>query len=273
MDARQPTACYRVIGMDCAHDAADVERAARGVAGVHAVRVSAASHVMTIDVADPPATLPLVERAVAGLGYRLEALREGAAATHVTPAYRRALWTVVLLNVGYGMVEMAGGFLADSQALKADALDFLGDGLITFLGLLAIGWSLAWRARSALLQGVFLGVLGLGVLANTAYRVLVQQPPSAELMGALGLVALLVNVAAAAVLIPHRAGDANVRAVWLFSRNDAIGNAAVVAAALLVGWTGSAWPDLVVAAVIAALFLHASWAIIRDARADLAAAA
>src|SRR5690606_21645643 len=156
---------------------------------------------------------------VAGLGYRLDPLREGAAATHVTAAYRRALWIVVLLNVGYGIIEMIGGFLAGSQALKADALDFLGDGLITFLGLLAIGWSLAWRARSALLQGVFLGVLGLGVLANTIYRVLVQQPPAAELMGVLGFVALIINVAAAAVLIPHRAGDANVRAVWLFSRN------------------------------------------------------
>ena len=87
--------------------------------------------------------------------------------SHVNPAYQRALWIVILLNVGYGIIEMFGGFISGSQALKADALDFLGDGLITFLGVLAIGWSIAWRARSALIQGLFLGVLGLGVLANT----------------------------------------------------------------------------------------------------------
>ncbi|SUE43986.1 cation diffusion facilitator family transporter [Roseomonas gilardii] len=191
---------------------------------------------------------------------------------HITPAYRRALWIVVGLNVGYGLVEMVGGFVSGSQALKADALDFLGDGLISFLGLLAIGWSLAWRARSALIQGLFLAVLGLGVLATTGYRVLVLNQPEAELMGLFGAVALVVNVASAAVLIPHREGDANVRAVWLFSRNDAIGNAAVLVAAGLVWWTETAWPDLAVALVIAGLFLQSAWSIIRDARTDLRAA-
>ncbi|MCG7364535.1 cation diffusion facilitator family transporter, partial [Roseomonas sp. ACRSG] len=188
---------------------------------------------------------------------------------HITPAYRRALWIVVGLNVGYGLVEMVGGFISGSQALKADALDFLGDGLISFLGLLAIGWSLAWRARSALIQGLFLAVLGVGVLATTGYRVLVLNQPEAELMGLFGAVALVVNVASAAVLMPHRVGDANVRAVWLFSRNDAIGNLAVVVAAGLVWWTETAWPDLAVAFVIAGLFLQSAWSIIRDARADL----
>src|SRR3546814_17442103 len=105
---------------------------------------------------------------------------------------------------------MVGGFLSGSQALKADALDFLGDGLITFLGILAIGWSLVWRARSALIQGVFLGALGLGVLASTAYRVLVVNQPEAELMGLFGLIALAVNVAAALVLIPPRPGAAKI---------------------------------------------------------------
>ncbi|PWC26768.1 cation diffusion facilitator family transporter [Teichococcus aestuarii] len=192
---------------------------------------------------------------------------------HITPAYRRALWIVVGLNVGYGLVEMVGGFISGSQALKADALDFLGDGLISFLGLLAISWSLAWRARSALIQGLFLAVLGLGVLATTAYRVMVLSQPEAELMGLFGAIALAVNMVAAAVLIPHREGDANVRAVWLFSRNDAIGNLAVVIAAGLVWWTGTAWPDLVVAVVIAGLFLQSAWSIIRDAQADLGSAA
>jgi Co/Zn/Cd efflux system component/copper chaperone CopZ len=269
---------YRVTGMDCASCAAKIEKAARGV-GVEDVKVSTATQIMTLRT--QPGRLAEVERAVTEIGYqldRLDAPRASEASdddelpkdlSHITPAYKRALWIVVGLNLGYGLVEIVGGFLAGSQALKADALDFLGDGLITFLGLLAIGWSLLWRARSALIQGLFLGLLGLGVVASTIYRMIVQLPPEAELMGLFGIVALVVNVLAAAVLIPHRTGDANVRAVWLFSRNDAIGNAAVVVAAGLVTWTGTVWPDLVVALVIAGLFLHSSWSIIRDARADL----
>jgi cation diffusion facilitator family transporter len=192
---------------------------------------------------------------------------------HATPAYRRALWIVVLLNLGMGLAEMIGGFMAGSQALKADALDFLGDGIITLFGLIAIGWSLAWRARAALIQGLFLAGLGIGVLATTGYRVLVLHTPQADIMGVFGVVALAINVAAAWVLVPHRKGDANVRAVWLFSRNDALGNVAVVIAAGLVAWTGTPWPDLAVAAIIAGLFLHSAWEIINHARADLGRAA
>lgn len=189
--------------------------------------------------------------------------------SHITPAYKRALWIVVILNAGYGIAEMIGGFLAGSQALKADALDFLGDGSITFLGLLAIGWSLKWRARSALTQGIFLGAMGLAVLANTAYRVLVLHTPEAEVMGILGFIALVINIVAVIVLLPHKEGDANVRSVWLFSRNDALGNLAVVIAAGFVYWTGTAWPDLIAAAIIAVLFLQSAWSIIKDARKDL----
>lgn len=282
MAATIETARYRVTGMDCASCAAKIEKVVRTVPGVEDARVSVASQLMTLRADDPPARLPEVERAVTGLGYQLDRLDAPRARSggdddddlpkdlaHITPRYRRALWTVVLLNVGYGLVEMVGGFISGSQALKADALDFLGDGLITFLGLLAIGWSLAWRARSVLIQGLFLGALGLGVLVTTGYRVIVLSQPEAELMGIFGAVALVVNVAAAAVLIPHRTGDASVRAVWLFSRNDAIGNLAVVVAAALVWWTGTPWPDLAVAAVIAGLFLQSSWSIVRDARVDL----
>jgi cation diffusion facilitator family transporter len=186
--------------------------------------------------------------------------------THRTPAYRRALWVVVGLNLGYGIIEGVGGYLAGSQALKADALDFVGDGLITFLGLVAIRWSRAWRDRIARLQGAFLGALGLAVLVHTVYRAFAQQLPDSTAMGALAAVALVVNLAAAAVLLPHRTGDANVRAVWLFSRNDAISNLAVLAAAALVALLNSPWPDLLVGAVVAALFLHSSWEIMRRAR-------
>lgn len=210
----------------------------------------------------------LRNRAEGGLDPLAPAMRAAA----VSPYYRRALWAVVLLNVGYGVVEMAGGFMSESQALKADALDFLGDGLITLLGIVAMQWSLRWRARWALLQGFFLGLLGWGVIGSTAYRVVIQQSPEPEMMGVLGVLALLVNLAAAAVLLPHRSGDASARAVWQFSRNDAAGNVVVVVAALLVAWLNSPWPDLAAAALIAGLFLQSARVIVRDARSDLRAA-
>lgn len=276
--AAAETLRYRVTGMDCSSCAEKIQSAVAKLPGVEEARVSIASSMMTLKVDDAARRTSAVEATVTELGYHLD--REGSSPTadedelpkdlsHITPAYRRALWIVVLINVGYGLVEIVAGFVARSQALKADALDFMGDGLITFLGLLAIGWSLVWRARSALIQGLFLAALGVGVLLNTAYRVLVLNQPEAELMGAFGLIALVANVAAALVLIPHRAGDANVRAVWLFSRNDALGNVAVVIAAGLVFWTKSAWPDLVVAVIISGLFLQSAWSIIRDARTDL----
>jgi len=279
--AHMECAIYRVTGMDCSSCVAKIESAARAMPGVDEVKVSLATQTMTVAVDDPGTRLPAMEEAIQALGYRLARVSQDGAQddelpktlTHLTPSYRRALWIVVALNLGYGFVELIGGFVAGSQAVKADALDFLGDGSISLLGLMAFGWSAHWRARSALLQGYFLGALGLGVMANTAYRVVFMQTPEPELMGALGFVALIVNVAAAIVLLPHRGGDANARAVWLFSRNDAIGNAAVVAAAGLVWQLASPWPDLIVALVIAGLFLHSAFSIIRDASAELRAKA
>jgi Co/Zn/Cd efflux system component/copper chaperone CopZ len=266
--------------MDCASCAAKIENVARTVAGVADVKVSIASQIMTLEIDDPATRLPILESAVTDLGYQLDRIGlpkpniaddddKISDLSHVTPAYKRALWVVVLLNIGYGVVEIAGSFLAGSQALQADSLDFLGDGLISFLGLIAVGWGLAARAKAALLQGIFLGALGLGVVASTIYRVFVTQQPESLLMGGFAIVALIVNVLAVIVLIPHRKGDANIRAVWLFSRNDAIGNLAVVIAAALVWWTGTPWPDLIVALIIAALFLQSAFAIVRDARQDL----
>ena len=186
------------------------------------------------------------------------------------PAYRRALWIVVILNVGFGLIEFGGGFLAGSQALKADALDFLGDGSITFVGLLALGWSAATRARVALTQGLFLAALGLGVIGMAIWRALNAIPPEADIMGGIGVMALAVNVSATLVLARFReGGDAQARAIWLFSRNDALANVAVIIAAGLVYLFDSAWPDLLVAGAIALLFLHSAWDIIGDARREL----
>jgi Co/Zn/Cd efflux system component/copper chaperone CopZ len=279
MSAAAETIRYQVTGMDCSSCAAKIERAARSVEGIRDVKVSIASQIMTLELDDPSRRLPDLETAVTELGYHLDRIdgQEASASddehipdlSHVTPAYKRALWIVVVLNVGYGIVEIAGSFVARSQALQADSLDFLGDGLISFLGLIAVGWGLAARAKAALLQGIFLGLLGLGVVASTGYRVFIAHQPESLLMGGFALMAFVVNVLAAVVLIPHRKGDANMRAVWLFSRNDAIGNLAVVAAATAVWWTGSKWPDLIVAFAVAGLFLQSARSIIRDARSDL----
>ena len=283
MAAATDTIRYHVTGMDCASCAAKIEGAARKVEGVDEVKVSIASQIMTLNVDDPQTRLPAIEQAVTSLGYQLDRIGQPKVAgaetdedddkipdlSHVTPAYKRALWIVVLLNVGYGVIEIFGSFLSGSQALQADALDFVGDGLISFLGLIAVGWGLAARAKAALLQGVFLGLLGLGVIGSTLYRVFVEHEPETLLMGGFAVVAFIVNVAAALVLLPHRKGDANMRAVWLFSRNDAFGNLAVVVAAVLVWALGSSWPDLLVAFAVAGLFLQSAWSIIRDARSDL----
>ena len=189
--------------------------------------------------------------------------------THAAAAYRRALWLVVGLNLTMGAVESLSGYLVGSQALKADALDFLGDGVITGLGLTALNWGAKPRAYTALIQGVFLAFMGMGVLAATLYRVFVTQIPEAVFMGSLGVAALVVNVTCAVILLRHREGDANVRAVWLFSRNDAIGNAAVILAAIAVGTTGSHWPDVIVAGAIAGLFIHSATTIISGSYAEL----
>jgi len=188
------------------------------------------------------------------------------------PAYRRALWIVVVLNLGFGLVDIIGGFLAHSQALKADALDFLGDGSITFIGLFALAWAEHTRARIALMQGCFLAALGLGVIGAAIWRSMNAIAPEADLMGGLGVAGLVVNICAAIALVRFReGGDVNSRAIWLFSRNDALANSAIIIAAALVAWLKTAWPDLIVAGIIALLFLHSAWEIIRDARAELSA--
>lgn len=183
--------------------------------------------------------------------------------------YRRALWLVVALNLGFGVLEVGGGLVADSQALLADSLDFLGDGTITLVGLLALAWAATARAKVAFAQGLFLLTLGIGVIGVAIWRAITATAPEAELMGGIGLAALAVNVTAAFILSRYREGDANVRAVWLFSRNDALANVAVIVAAGLVLWTGKAWPDLAVAAIIAMLFLHSAFEILRSARTEL----
>lgn len=183
--------------------------------------------------------------------------------------YKRALWAVIAINATMFLVEMSAGMLSGSQALKADALDFLGDTATYAISLFVIGMPLIWRARAALFKGLSLGAMGLWVLGSTAFQILVLGVPQAEIMGAIGFLALVANLSSVLLLLKYRDGDANVRSVWLCSRNDAIGNLAVVLAAGGVWSTGTAWPDLIVAGIMASLFLHASIGIIRQALGEL----
>ena len=189
----------------------------------------------------------------------------------LSAAYKRMLWAVIAINAAMFVVEMGAGLLADSQALKADALDFLGDTATYSITLLVIGMAPFWRARAALLTGLSLGAMGLWVFGTTAYHVLVRGSPQAEVMGAIGLLALIANLTSVLLLLKYRDGDANVRSVRLCSRNDAIGNLAVIVAASGVWVTGTAWPDLIVAGIMASLFLWSSTQIIRQARVELRA--
>jgi Co/Zn/Cd efflux system component len=184
------------------------------------------------------------------------------------PRYRRILWTVIALNGVMFLTEMAAGQLAGSQALKADALDFLADTVTYVLSLAVIGATLRTRATAALFKGLSLSLMALWVLGSTIYHTLILGLPSAELMGGIGLLALAANLASVLLLMRYKDGDANVRSVWLCSRNDAIGNMVVMVAALGVWGTSTAWPDLAVAALMAGLFCTSSVQILRQAWAE-----
>ena len=191
----------------------------------------------------------------------------------ISPRYRAILWIVIGINAAMFVLETGASFAADSMALRADALDFLGDTLTYGLTLLAIGHSLRVRAAAALFKGFTLLAMGLWVLGSTAWQLLTLGLPDEAIMGSVGLLAFAANAASVLLLLRYREGDANVRSVWLCSRNDAIGNLAVILAAGAVYVTQTAWPDLVVAFAMALLFLHSAFLIIRQARAELRASA
>lgn len=178
--------------------------------------------------------------------------------------YKKMLWLVIGINASMFFVEIVAGWLAGSKALQADSLDFLGDTLTYALSLYVIGMPLLVRAKAAFLKGLSLAAMGVWVLGSTVYATLNPQMPVAEAMGAIALLALAANVGSVLLLLKYKEGDANVRSVWLCSRNDAIGNVAVVAAAFGVFGTGTAWPDLLVAAIMASLFCWSAQSILRQ---------
>lgn len=199
------------------------------------------------------------------------ACASGAAGSlNLSPRYRKVLWIALAINALMFLVEVFGGLKSGSVSLLADAVDFAGDAANYGLSLAVLSMGLAWRARAALVKGLSMGGYGVFVLGKAAWAAVSGIPPEPYTMGGIALLALLANVSVAWMLYAFREGDANMRSVWLCSRNDAIVNVAIALAALGVLGTGSAWPDLIVAGIIALLALSASVSVIRQARGELA---
>lgn len=186
----------------------------------------------------------------------------------VSDRYKRILWVVIALNAIMFGVEMTAGFVAQSKALQADALDFLADSVTYALSLWVIGKSVRMRSTVAIGKGVSLCFIGAWVLFSTIYQMTGTHSPEPVMMGWVAVSALAVNILSVLLLISYKDGDANVRSVWLCSRNDAIGNIAVMLAASGVWATQSGWPDLIVALFMATLFFSSSLQIIRQALAE-----
>ena len=194
----------------------------------------------------------------------------GCNAERVTSArFRKVLWVALAINALMFLVETGGSYFAGSAALLADAMDFLGDAANYGISLLALPLGLAWRARAAWLKGLTMTLFGLFVLGNAGWSFLHGGLPHAITMGGIALLALVANVSVAVMLYAFREGDANMRSVWLCSRNDAIGNLAVMLAALGVLGSGSAWPDLLVAVLIGGLGLWSGLQVLQQARSEL----
>ena len=187
-------------------------------------------------------------------------------------SYRRVLWIALVANLAMFGVELAASWWSGSSALAADAADFLGDSANYALSLGAISLGGAWVSRVALLKGGAMSLYGVGVLGYAGWRAWLGVPPEALTMGAVGLLALLVNAGVAIMLYRYRNGDANMRSVWLCTRNDVIANFAVIAAAAGVFGSGTVWPDVAVAGLLAALGLSSGRVVMRQAFAELRSA-
>jgi Co/Zn/Cd efflux system component len=186
-----------------------------------------------------------------------------------SPGWRRALWIALVINAGFFLAEIIAGLAAGSAALQADALDFFGDAANYAISLGVAGMALTWRARAAIAKGGTLIVFALWVLGSTVWHALHGTRPQAEVMGMIGLAALFANGGVAFMLYRFRGGDANMRSVWICSRNDAIGNFAVLLAAMGVFGTGTGWPDVIVAAIMGGFGLWGGWQIVSQARGEL----
>jgi Co/Zn/Cd efflux system component len=184
-------------------------------------------------------------------------------------AYRRILWIVLIINFSMFVVEIVAGLAAGSVALQADALDFLADSANYAISLFVVGMALRRRAQAALIKGITMALFGLWVIGNTGWHIFYGDIPDAMTMGAVGTAALISNAIVLALLWAYRYGDSNMRSVWICSRNDVVGNLAVLLAALGVFGTGTAWPDIIVATVMACLALQGAVVIIKQAYGEI----
>lgn len=191
----------------------------------------------------------------------------------VDPAYRRILWIALAVNAAMFGIELFGGWTSSSVSLLADAVDFFGDAANYAVSLFVLGMLPVWRSRTALLKGATMGVYGLFVAGAAAWNLANGTVPEALTMATIGFIALAANVFVAILLFAYRNGDSNMRSVWLCTRNDAIGNVAVMLAALGVFGTGTGWPDIVVAMIMGILGLAAARTVIAQARGELKAQA
>lgn len=190
----------------------------------------------------------------------------------VDPTYRRILWIALLVNATMFGIELFAGWASGSVSLLADAVDFFGDAANYGVSLFVLALAPIWRTRTALAKGITMGSYGVFVLGATAWHFATGTVPKAETMGMVGFLALMANGLVAFLLYAYRNGDSNMRSVWLCSRNDAIGNVAVIMAALGVFGTGTGWPDILVAAIMGVLGLTAARSVISQARRELKAA-
>jgi Co/Zn/Cd efflux system component len=184
-------------------------------------------------------------------------------------AFRRVLWAVLAINAAMFVVEVGAGVAAGSASLQADALDFLGDAANYGISLLVVGMALRYRASAALGKGATMGLFGLWVMGTVIWHAWHGTLPSAFTMGAVGFVALLANGVSFALLWSHRTGDANMRSAWICTRNDVLGNLAVLLAAAGVFGTGTGWPDVIVAAIMAGLAMQGAAIVIRQSIGEL----
>ena len=185
------------------------------------------------------------------------------------PLFRRVLWLALVSNTVMCAVEVVASFMSGSVSLQADALDFFGDAVNYGITLFVLGMALGARAKAALFKSATMAAFGLWVIGSAVYRATLGATPDAAVMGGIGLLALLVNLGVAVLLFRYRSGDSNMRSIWLCSRNDALGNIAVMLAAGGVFATATAWPDILVAALIAGLNLSAAAHVLRQALAEL----
>ncbi|MGA8177149.1 MAG: cation transporter [Pseudolabrys sp.] len=183
--------------------------------------------------------------------------------------YRRVLWAVLAINAAMFLVEIGAGVAAGSASLQADALDFFGDAANYAISLLVVGMVLRYRALTALAKGTTMGLFGLWIIGTAIWHALHGTLPNAYTMGAIGFAALAANAISFGLLWAYRDGDANMRSAWICTRNDVLGNLAVLLAAAGVFGTGTGWPDIIVATIMASLALQGSWLVVQQSLREL----